>query len=207
MAGTAIWLALPSQGPVALAKASAAGVKATAAPAQPAVVEVETPAAQNADELRQQTAPADAAQPFVASVEPEPLPQADPRWPGAASRQAAVKKATTHSIVAQAGDEDAGPLPVNAFASDDKTGTVATGKSSKTNSNDGATALANLATKPGKALRSVTMRARPSSRGGVLGTVPGGADVSVISCKSWCEIVYDGKRGFVYRNFLKNRGG
>ncbi len=206
MAGAAIWLALPSQGSVGVAKASAVSVKAAAMPAPLVVEETETPAAQNADELRRQAGGAEAAPTVTASVEPEPLPQADPRWPGAASKQAAVRKVTTHSIVAQDGDEDAGPLAVSAFAADEKAASAGE-KSAKAASNGGATALANLGTRPGKALRSVTMRAKPSSRGGVLGTVPGGADVSVVSCDSWCEIVYDGKRGFVYRNFLKNRGG
>ena len=36
----------------------------------------------------------------------------------------------------------------------------------------------------------------------MLGTVPTNASVQVVSCDIWCEIVYEGKRGFVYKDFV-----
>lgn len=34
-------------------------------------------------------------------------------------------------------------------------------------------------------------------------TVPAKASVQVMSCKQWCEIVYNGKRGWVYKSYVK----
>lgn len=208
LAGTAIWLALPSQRPVAMAKASPAAAKPAAVAPAPVAEEDETPAAQNADELRQNAAPA-AAEQRVRTVamaqEPEPLPQADPRWTGPSKKSAKI--AAAHSIVVGSGgeDEEAEPLAVNAYAGQDGGATAAI-PAQKPAKADAKAAAAGVQTRPGQALQAVTMRARPSSRGAVLGTVPGRADVDVVSCDSWCEIVYDGKRGFVYKRFLKNNG-
>lgn len=214
LAGTAIWLALPSQRPVAMAKTGPAAIKSAAVALPQLPDEDETPAAQNADELRQNAAPAATAQPaMTALVEPEPLPQADPRWTGPSSKSA--KPVKTHSIVVDsaAQDEDGTvePIAVNAFAAQDKSSTAAisgtkpAAGAARPSESDIAAADEGQ-TRPGQALQAVTMRAKPSSRGAVLGTIPGRADVQVVSCDSWCEIVYDGKRGFVYKRFLKNDG-
>ena len=32
--------------------------------------------------------------------------------------------------------------------------------------------------------------------------VPAGSAVNVLSCDGWCEVVYNGKKGWVYKNFL-----
>ena len=208
LAGTAIWLALPSQSPGALAKASAASAKQAAA-AAPLVVEEETPAAQNADELRQQAAP-DGAQivTLAETTVPDPLAQADPRWTSTSSRVAS-KSAKPHSLVVNDADEgaDEPPLAVNAYAGQDKSATAAI--SAKQAIEAVASPEGSKPTegsRPGQATQAVTMRSKPSSRGSVLGTVPGNADVEVVSCDSWCEIIYNGKRGFVYKRFLKEEG-
>lgn len=57
-------------------------------------------------------------------------------------------------------------------------------------------------TQSGRIIRAVTMRSKPNARGGVLGTVPAKTKVEVVSCSKWCEIVYKGKRGFIYRSFM-----
>jgi len=215
LAGTAIWLALPTQRPVAMAKASSAAVKSAPVVVSPVPETDETPAAQNADELRQNAEPATAApaKMAMAAKEPEPLPQADPRWTSPSSKSA--KPARTHSIVVDSTgktqDVEAEPIVVNAFAAQDKrpTSAIPAQKSSSgadNTSDSPVVAAAEANTRPGQALQAVTMRAKPSSRGAVLGTVPGRADVQVVSCDSWCEIVYNGKRGFVYKRFLKNNG-
>ena len=55
----------------------------------------------------------------------------------------------------------------------------------------------------GRILRSVTMRSGPKKGAGAIGTVPARASVQVMSCKQWCEIVYNGKRGWVYKSYVK----
>jgi hypothetical protein len=55
----------------------------------------------------------------------------------------------------------------------------------------------------GRILRSVTMRSGPKKGAGAIGTVPAKASVQVMGCKQWCEIVYNGKRGWVYKSYVK----
>jgi uncharacterized protein YgiM (DUF1202 family) len=53
---------------------------------------------------------------------------------------------------------------------------------------------------------AVTMRARPAKRGGVITTIPAGATVALVDCDGWCEIVYGGKRGYIYKSFIRGGG-
>jgi hypothetical protein len=55
----------------------------------------------------------------------------------------------------------------------------------------------------GRILRAVTMRAGPKQKAAALLTVPAKTSVQVISCKKWCQIVYNGKRGWVYKTYIK----
>ena len=53
--------------------------------------------------------------------------------------------------------------------------------------------------------RVADKRERAGHRGfrvGVLGVVPAGKSVSVLSCESWCQISYEGRKGWVYKSFL-----
>lgn len=59
------------------------------------------------------------------------------------------------------------------------------------------------ATGIGRILRPVTMRAGPKKNAAAIGTVPARTSVQVVSCKQWCEIVYGGKRGFIYKSYIK----
>ncbi len=52
----------------------------------------------------------------------------------------------------------------------------------------------------GRIIRGVTFRAGPG--GDAIGTIPGGTEVKVISCDSWCEIIHKDQRGFIYKDFL-----
>lgn len=61
-------------------------------------------------------------------------------------------------------------------------------------------ASAAVATGNGRIVRGVTFRSGPG--GSAIGTIPGGTEVKVISCDSWCEIVHKDQRGFVYKDFL-----
>lgn len=55
----------------------------------------------------------------------------------------------------------------------------------------------------GRVLRSVTMRSGPKKGAAAITTVPAKASVQVMSCKQWCEIVYNGKHGWVYKSYVK----
>ncbi|CAN7362533.1 SH3 domain-containing protein [Mesorhizobium amorphae] len=60
---------------------------------------------------------------------------------------------------------------------------------------------ANAAT--GRILKAVTMRAGPKQKAAAMLTVPAKTSVQVISCKKWCQIVYNGKRGWIYKTYIK----
>ena len=53
--------------------------------------------------------------------------------------------------------------------------------------------------------RGVNMRSRPKSGASVLTVVPKAASVQLISCKLWCEIVYNGRRGYIFNDFVGGR--
>ncbi|WP_434721268.1 SH3 domain-containing protein [Mesorhizobium sp. RIZ17] len=55
----------------------------------------------------------------------------------------------------------------------------------------------------GRILRAVTMRSGPKKGASAITTVPAKASVQVMSCKQWCEIVYNGKHGWVYKSYVK----
>jgi hypothetical protein len=48
----------------------------------------------------------------------------------------------------------------------------------------------------------VRLRAARNDSSAVLGVVPKGTEIGVVSCDGWCEVVFAGKRGFVYKNFV-----
>jgi hypothetical protein len=48
----------------------------------------------------------------------------------------------------------------------------------------------------------VNLRARPASGSKVLSVIPARASVGLVDCKAWCEVVYDGTRGFIYKSFV-----
>ena len=54
--------------------------------------------------------------------------------------------------------------------------------------------------------KGANMRSRPKSGSSVLAVVPKGAAVQLVSCSAWCEIIYDGRRGYVYKNFIGGAG-
>ena len=52
----------------------------------------------------------------------------------------------------------------------------------------------------------VNMRVSADNNAATVKVLPAGAVVTVVRCSYWCEIVADGKRGFVYKSFLKATG-
>jgi Bacterial SH3 domain len=59
------------------------------------------------------------------------------------------------------------------------------------------------ATSTGRILRPVTMRSGPKTSAAAIVTVPARTSVQLVSCKQWCEIVYNGKHGWVYKSYIK----
>jgi len=53
--------------------------------------------------------------------------------------------------------------------------------------------------------RGVNMRTRPESGSGVLTVVPKAANVELVGCEVWCEVVYKGRRGYVFKDFVGSR--
>lgn len=49
---------------------------------------------------------------------------------------------------------------------------------------------------------SVTMRAAPRKGAKPIGNIPSGRKVDLVACTSWCEVISDGKRGFIYKSFI-----
>lgn len=52
----------------------------------------------------------------------------------------------------------------------------------------------------------VNMRAGAGGDASVITIVPAGASVGVIGCDAWCEVAYDGRRGWIYRGFVSGYG-
>ncbi|MER9585021.1 SH3 domain-containing protein [Mesorhizobium sp. M0276] len=55
----------------------------------------------------------------------------------------------------------------------------------------------------GRILRPVTMRSGPKKNAAAIATVPARTSVQVMSCKQWCQIIYNGKTGWVYKTYIK----
>lgn len=58
----------------------------------------------------------------------------------------------------------------------------------------------------GRILRAVTMRSGPKKNAAAISTVPARTSVQVMNCKQWCQIVYNGKTGWVYKSYIKTGG-
>jgi Bacterial SH3 domain len=54
--------------------------------------------------------------------------------------------------------------------------------------------------------KAVNLRAGPDNGKAVLTTIPGGALVELVGCRYWCEVVFAGHRGWVYKSFIKLSG-
>lgn len=53
---------------------------------------------------------------------------------------------------------------------------------------------------------AVNMRAKGAKGARVIGVIPRGATVGLVGCDSWCEVIYEGRRGFIYKSFLGGSG-
>lgn len=180
------------------AHAADAPVPATAAEAVAAVV----PTAIAAPKLATAAPPvagvtafaATDADPLAAAAEAKPvraaaLPSSAPLPPPAPTKHAAAPVAAIA----------AAPVQVAAAASPDKSEADAADASSVAGSGGDPVG--------GAVLRSsVTMRAAPKNGAAAVLNLKGGQRVELVACDQWCEILVDGKRGFVYKRFIDSAG-
>ena len=59
------------------------------------------------------------------------------------------------------------------------------------------------ATRTAPVTTDVNLRARPENGAAVILVVPGKSTVEVIGCDYWCEVVYEGQRGWIYKGFVR----
>jgi hypothetical protein len=168
-----------------------------------------------------------------ASQEMDALQQQDPRWARSDSEKSATAFDSVLQPAAASGDNAAAgtdalaladPSPTDvkktvegaetaAIAPEDlkpkQTAKVKPAKPAEAKADDD-----NLDLPPGVSSSSRTvqitkganMRSRPKSGASVLSVVPKGASVQLVSCSAWCEIIYDGRRGYVYKDFIGGAG-
>lgn len=230
VAGTALWLALPSGERQAFAKHPVASeAAASEQSAEPAQIAEQKPAANPAPAAAAakgpQVKPA-SVQTADASAE---LSKTDPRWTnpdGTPKPQtaAAIQEAAKAVVVAKPGQDGTGEITEQAYAEPEDGSSPAEAALAKapvpqSKPDKASTAGIPVVEEPeqnaepakasgnGTILRSVTMRSGPKKGAGVITTVPAKSSVDVISCGKhrWCEIVYQNKRGWIYQGFL-NRG-
>jgi Bacterial SH3 domain len=58
------------------------------------------------------------------------------------------------------------------------------------------------ATHTARVVSGVRLRAGPGNGEAVLATISGGRTVEVIKCRAWCEVIFAGQRGWVYKDFI-----
>lgn len=203
-----------------------AGVAAPQSRAEPVSTTAAAPAAVAAPVPAEKAVASDAA-----LDDPDALAQQDPRWArvgagkGAAAFAAALPKEASDKSDEEPADSLVSalvePSPSHARRAADETRTAAiapdealpeqappkkSGQPAAADEDD-AQPLPGIAGQ-GKALtmsRGVNMRARPKGGAGVVGVVPRGATVQLLGCDVWCEIVYNGRRGFIYKDFVPGK--
>ncbi|MER9762662.1 SH3 domain-containing protein [Mesorhizobium sp. M0138] len=229
VAGIALWLALPASDRQAIASTQqnvpTFPVKTTKiAPVAATSAAVAAPqAARKGDAVSSTVAAGGAAMP--------PLSANDPRWTAAQSNsdpaatpsdqapaeQAAAKPSDAAAFEEPAAQSDATTQlsKVAAPANDDdaETAAIPTPKPQLPDEqSSAATDDTQAKAKPhkvaaaagtGRILRAVTMRSGPQKNAAAMGTVPAKSSVQVMSCKKWCQIVYNGKRGWIYKSYIK----
>lgn len=223
VAGLALWLAMPSEERTAFDEPSNEPVvtepvvDVVGSAPQPATPQ----AAQRGDEVTPETAAAEAAIPALKSND---IRWKDPNQPGqgttAPSAQTSRQAVDAEAQAASAPDDiepmeegDTSSLAAFAAANRAQVGGNSGPAAAKPDSAEtAAIPTARPKTEPAKdtaetanghTVHAVTMRSGPKKAAAAMTTVPAQAAVQVLSCNHWCEIVYNGKRGWIYKSFLK----
>ncbi|MBZ9674476.1 SH3 domain-containing protein [Mesorhizobium sp. ES1-1] len=228
VAAVALWLAMPAGERQAAASAEQAipAVRVKTTKIAPAATVVATTASPGT------TRKSDAVVPKVAAAEANipALPANDPRWTSANPKAASATADADQNAPGQVANQ-AQPAPDKAAAfaasSDDTNATdelakVAAPAPTAGSTPDGAQTAAIPAAKPaagddagktkaaktvaagnGLIVRAVTMRSGPKKNAAAIQTIPARTSVQVLSCKQWCQIVHNGKTGWVYKSYIK----
>ncbi|CCV08583.1 conserved exported hypothetical protein [Mesorhizobium metallidurans STM 2683] len=217
VAAVALWLALPAN------ERQAAASPGQTVPTIPVkTTKIIPTAAATAAELPRAAGKADAVSPTVAAAEAEipALAPNDPRWTGskaasaaASSGQEAGKSEQAAAFADPAAKNDAATMLAKVAAPGKtdgaQTAAIATAKpqapAAAQDDSDQAKAKSRKAAAAGtgRILRAVTMRTGPKKNAAAMVTVPAKTSVQVMGCKQWCQIVYNGKRGWIYKTYIK----
>jgi hypothetical protein len=221
VAGTALWLAMPAGDRQAFAQAEEpAPVSEPVAKADPVEIKATSEPALASVEPGAPKAGAPPLHPADTDVDLEALPANDPRWSGSTHKQARAPVESVAQAKKEAEPVAAVPPPL---PTPEQAASVAAYQPTRNSPDDTADhakpdkaeTAAIPAAKPAKPaadddaaddghiLRAVTMRSGPKKGAAAIGTIPAKAAVQVMSCKSWCQVVYKGKRGWIYKSFLK----
>ncbi|AZO64467.1 MAG: SH3 domain-containing protein [Mesorhizobium sp.] len=223
VAAVALWLALPANERQAVASPE------QIVPSVPVKTTKIVPAvASTVAAVQQATGKADAVSPAVvaAGAEIPALAPNDPRWTGSRPKTAsgqmagqaeptADKPSTAAAFADPAAKSKAAALLAKVAAPNKtapdgaQTAAIPTAKPQlpAATQNDGTQAKVEAkkvsAADTGRILRAVTMRTGPKKNAAPIVTVPAKTSVQVMGCKKWCQIVYNGKRGWIYKSFIK----
>lgn len=224
VAAVALWLALPATERQAVASpeqiVSSIPVKTTRImPAAAARIEAAQQAASKTDAISSAVV---AAKAEIAALAPN-----DPRWTGsgpkttsdqtaggqmAGQAEKADKPSTAAAFADPAAKTKVAALiakvaaPAKAATDGAPTAAISTPKPlPAATQTDGTQAKveAKQASAAGRILRGVTMRTGPKNSAAAIVTIPAKTSVQVMGCKKWCQIVYNGKRGWIYKSFVK----
>ena len=141
-------------------------------------------------------------------VDPDALAPLDPRWaraemptPEAAASVAATIPPVSAAIDPAADDSDPTDGTETGAIAPKETALARAKQDSGAEAADDPMRLVTKA-RPTQIRTAANMRSRPKSGSGIIMVVPQSATVQLVGCKVWCEIVYKGKRGYVYKDFL-----
>lgn len=223
VAGGALWFAMPAGERQAFADPKPAETTDVAAVAKPAVAaakpqsaDVAAMPAKTAPAASSKTASAEVAKPAVAASgikAPNPIDEEAKSAVVAAARDAEPEQGDTDQELAyanpsgktgagKAAEKLAHPNPDEA-----ETAAIPTPKpkvpAKQANADK---AEADSDAKNGRILRGVTMRSGPKQGASAIGTIPAKTSVEVLSCNQWCQVIYKGKRGWIYKSFVRTGG-
>jgi SH3-like domain-containing protein len=171
--------ALPQQRDAVEAKAAPVGLK-TAAPAQRAATAALKPAATSAPKFPgQEKAPS--AAPTMAYAEQGDATER--QFDALASENSDPTDETATAAIATV------PLPASAPFPEPR--------------DEEASKTEEAAGREARVTKYVNLRSGPNDESKVVAVVPAKASVSVLDCKAWCEVVFDGKKGWIYKRFIR----
>lgn len=166
------------------AEADAAPVVAAASPVEPA------PAAP--DE------PAETAQPADATAAPSTATEGSAIAAASLETAALAEPESAAPATNEASEPPSAEEPPRAEPPAIQTGSIERGADE---------ADASPATRRAWIVSDVNMRAGPKKSEPVLVAIPKGRPVELIGCRTWCEVIYAGKRGWVYKNYIGDTPG